>query len=124
MDQITLAGFLEVMGLIVAGILLWSLVGYPHWRVWAAHQKGLADLTRAKNEQQIQVSVAQGRLDGAELNKKARIIEEIADAEARFQAAELNKKAAIIEAEAVSAQIKEMGIIYMTPFAFSTRILC
>lgn len=68
-------------------ILLWSLVGYPKWRVWAAHQAGLADLQRAKNEQQIQVSVAQGRLD----------------------AAELNKQAAVIEAQAVALQIKEIG---------------
>lgn len=97
------------LGWIAGAIVLWVLVGYPKWRVWAAHQQGLADLQRARNEQQIQVSVAQGRLDGAELNKQATVIEEIADAEARFKAAELNKKAAIIEAEAVSAQIKEIG---------------
>lgn len=109
MDDNLIKMGLYILGAVVAALVLWGLVGYPHWSVWAAHQKGLADLTRARNEQQIQVSVAQGRLDGAELNKKARIIEEIADAEARFQAAELNKKAAVIEAEAVSAQIKEIG---------------
>ncbi len=71
----------------LAIVLLWVLVGYPKWRVWAAHQAGLADLQRAKNEQQIQVSVAQGRLD----------------------AADLNKKAAVIEAQGVALQIKEIG---------------
>lgn len=68
-------------------ILFWVLFGYPHWRVWASHQSGLADLQKAKNEQQIQIAQAQSRLD----------------------AAELNKKAAIIEAQAVAAQITEIG---------------
>lgn len=68
-------------------LIVWWLVGYPKWKVWASHQDGLADLANAKNEQQMQVAQAQGRLD----------------------AAELNKKAAIIEAQAVSAQIKEIG---------------
>lgn len=71
----------------VAVILLWTLVGYPKWRVWAAHQAGLADLQRAKNEQQIQTAQARGRLD----------------------AADLNKQAAIIEAQAVAAQIDAIG---------------
>ncbi len=74
-------------GWIVVLILAWILIGYPRWNVWASHQKGLADLQRAKNEQQVQVSAAQGRLD----------------------AAQLNKKAAVIEAEAVALQIKEIG---------------
>lgn len=68
-------------------LLLWILVGYPKWRVWAAHQAGLADLQRARNEQQIQTARAQGRLD----------------------ASGLNKKAAIVEAEAVAAQIDAIG---------------
>ena len=68
-------------------ITVWSIWLYPMWRVWAAHKEGLADLARAKNEQAIQ----------------------IAQAQARYDAAELNKKAAIIEAEAVAAQIKEIG---------------
>ncbi len=68
-------------------ILVWSLFLYPHWRVWAAHQRGLADLQQAKNEQQIQIAQAQSRLD----------------------AASLNKQAAIIEAEAVAAQIQAIG---------------
>lgn len=78
---------LEVVAVIVAAILLWALVGYPLWRVWASHQRGRADLQRAKNEQQIQVATAQGRLD----------------------AAQLNKQAAIVEAQAVAAQIQEIG---------------
>jgi len=68
-------------------ILIWILWLYPLWRVWAAHQRGLADLAQARNEQTIQVAEAQGRLN----------------------AAELNKQAAIIEAQAVAAQIKEIG---------------
>jgi regulator of protease activity HflC (stomatin/prohibitin superfamily) len=84
MDMTTL---LEVIGGAFAALLVWILFGYPHWRVWSAHQSGMADLQKAKNEQQIQVSVAQGRLD----------------------AAQLNKQAAIIEAEAVGLQIKEIG---------------
>lgn len=71
----------------LGAILVWFLFGYPHWRVWAAHQRGLADLAQANNDQQIQ----------------------IAKANARLKAAELNKQAAIIEAQAVSAQIKEIG---------------
>lgn len=76
-----------VVGAVVAVIILWSLIGYPKWRVWAAHQAGLADLAAAKNEQQIQ----------------------IAQADSRLGAAELNKKAAIIEAQAVAEQIKAIG---------------
>ena len=79
------------IGMIFAGgvfvILVWTIWLYPMWRVWAAHQRGLADLAQAKNEQAIQIAKAKARLD----------------------AADLNKKAAIIEAEAVAAQIKEIG---------------
>jgi hypothetical protein len=63
------------------------LLGYPKWRVWASHQKGLGELMLARNEQQVQVAQAQGRLD----------------------AAELNKKAAVVEAEAVALQIEAIG---------------
>lgn len=72
---------------VVAIVLLWTLAGYPVWRVWASHKQGQADLQRAKNEQQIQIAQAQSRLD----------------------AAELNKKAAVIEAQAVALQINEIG---------------
>lgn len=68
-------------------VLLWSLWGYPKWNVWASHQRGLADLQQAKNEQQIQIAQAQSRLD----------------------AAELNKQAAVIEAQAVALQVREIG---------------
>lgn len=78
---------IEYAGVLVVVILVWILFGYPHWKVWASHQSGLADLTKAKNEQQIQIAQAQSRLD----------------------AAELNKQAAVIEAEAVSLQIQEIG---------------
>lgn len=68
-------------------MVLWIIWLYPRWRVWAAHQRGLADLAQARNEQAIQIARAQARLD----------------------AADLNKKAAIIEAEAVAAQIQAIG---------------
>lgn len=81
----------DTVGYIVAGLfiafLLWTIWLYPKWRVWASHQRGLADLAMARNEQQIQIARAQARKD----------------------AATLNKEAAIIEAEAVAAQIKEIG---------------
>lgn len=73
--------------IIVLGVILWGLVGYPRWRVWAQQKQGEADLQQAHKEQQIQVSKAQGRVD----------------------AAELNKKAAVVEAEAVSLQIESIG---------------
>lgn len=78
---------LWIAGGLALALLLWVLFGYPHWRVWAAHQRGQADLAQAKNEQQIQIATAQSRL----------------------AAAELNKQAAIIEAQAVAAQVKEIG---------------
>lgn len=76
-----------IVGGVFGLISFWTLFGYPKWNVWASHQKGLADLQQAKNEQQIQIAQAQSRLD----------------------AAQLNKQAAIIEASAVAAQIKEIG---------------
>jgi hypothetical protein len=86
MDPIIVT-LLEWTGALVILLLLWVLFGYPHWRVWAKHQSGLADLAMAKNEQQIQIAKAQSRLD----------------------AASLNKQAAIVEAEAVAAQIQAIG---------------
>jgi regulator of protease activity HflC (stomatin/prohibitin superfamily) len=86
MDPI-ISDILWTLGFVVGVTILWVLVGYPHWRVWSSHQRGLADLQQAKNEQQIQIAQAQSRLD----------------------AAELNKRAAIIEAEAVAEQIKAIG---------------
>ena len=83
----TIGQIIWIVAFIIIVANVWGLMGRPRWKVWAAHQDGLADLTRAKNEQQIQIAQAQSRLD----------------------AAQLNKKAAIIEAEAVSAQIKEIG---------------
>jgi hypothetical protein len=64
--------------------MLWFI---PTYRVWASQKSGEADLAQAHKEQQVQVAKAQGRLD----------------------AANLNKQAAIVEAEAVSAQIEKIG---------------
>lgn len=63
------------VGVIFAVIVLWSLVGYPKWRVWASHQRGLADLAQANNEQQIQIAKARARKEATSLNKEAAIIE-------------------------------------------------
>lgn len=78
---------IRLVVVIVALSFFWGLFIGPHWRVWRAHKEGQADLALAKNDQQIQVAKAQARLD----------------------AAELNKKAAIVEAEAVGAQIEKIG---------------
>jgi len=69
----------------IAAAVLMTVI--PIYKVWALHKSGQADLARAKNEQQVQVAQAQGRLD----------------------AASLNKQAAIIEAEAVAEQIDKIG---------------
>lgn len=80
----------------VAGLLLllvfvvWGLVALGAiYGVWSAHKEGQADLAQAHNEQQIQVSKAQGRLDAAELNKQAEII----DAQAVAKSVEIIGKA-------------------------------
>lgn len=108
-DSITILNAGAVLLVIAVLIIAWALVGYPKWRVWAAHQSGLADLMQAKNEQQIQIAQAQSRLGAAEMNKEAAIIEEMAEAQARLSAADLNKQAAVIEAKAVALQIEEIG---------------
>jgi hypothetical protein len=87
MESIPWGLIVWVVGLVFVLLLIWNLALKPRWRVWAKHQAGLADLAQAKNEQQIQIARAQSRLD----------------------AAELNKKAAIVEAEAVAAQINAIG---------------
>lgn len=73
--------------LAVLAVIVWSLWLHPIWKVWASQKSGEADLQQAHKEQQIQVAKAQGRLD----------------------AAKINMNAAVIEAQAVSAQIKEIG---------------
>ena len=65
-------------------LYLWGL---PIYRVWYARKHGEADLAKARQDQLIQVAKAKGRLE----------------------AAEANKAAAIIEASAVSEQITRIG---------------
>jgi len=77
----------EGIGGITFLLIVWGILIEPFWNVWASHKQGQADLQRAKNEQQIQIAEAQSRLDAAELNKKAEII----------------------EAEAVAAQVRAIG---------------
>jgi hypothetical protein len=86
---------LEGVGVCVLVLIFWGLVGYPHWRVWASHQEGLADLQLARNEQQIQIAQAQSRFDAAELNKKAAVIE---------------AQAVALQIEAIGAQLTEHGL--------------
>jgi hypothetical protein len=61
---------LSIIGFIA--FLCWVL---PIYSVWAAHKSGQADLAKAKNEQQVQVAEANGRLNAAEINKQAQMIE-------------------------------------------------
>jgi hypothetical protein len=70
-------------------LVFWGacLAFFPLYGVWSSHKEGEADLAKAQNEQMVQVSKAKGRLE----------------------AAELNKKAAVIEAEAVALQIEKIG---------------
>jgi len=84
---------LAFVGLVFALIIIsiiWALSALAKvYGVWSAHKTGQADLAQAHNEQQIQVSRAQGRLDAAGLNKQAEII----DAEAVAKSVEIIGKA-------------------------------
>lgn len=71
----------------IIGFVASLMAIFPIYSVWAAHKSGQADLARARNEQQVQVAQAQGRLDAAELNKKAQVV----------------------EAEAISASVEKIG---------------
>ena len=66
------------------GFCLWF---FPVYHVWSSRKSDQADLAQANYEQQIQIAEATGRLN----------------------AADLNRKAAIIEAEAVASQIERIG---------------
>lgn len=80
-------GIISVCVLLCVVIMAIWMALMPRYNVWKAHKTGEADLMRAKNEQQIQIAQAQSRLD----------------------AAQLNKQAAIVEAEAVTKQIETIG---------------
>lgn len=92
-DNLNQGGAMEVvtvvisLGFVFGCLVLWALIGHPIWNVWASRKSGEAEYQEAINEQRIQVAEAQARLD----------------------AAELNKRAAIVEAQAVAAQVKEIG---------------
>lgn len=77
-----------IVGAIILGlIVLWFTVLYPMWNIWASKLSGEASLQEAFRQQQIQIAEAKGRLE----------------------AAQINKEAALIEAEAVSKQINIIG---------------
>lgn len=69
---------------VFVGFCLWF---FPIYGVWSSRKRGEADLAEATFEQRIQIAQADGRL----------------------QAAQKNKEAAVIEAEAVAAQIEKIG---------------
>lgn len=80
--------FWVLFGIALVLVLVAVFMGIiPIYTVWSQKKQGEADLAQAISEQNILVARAQSRLD----------------------AADLNKRAAIIEAEAVSEQIKEIG---------------
>jgi len=80
-------GIIVILVIVLIGVIAGLMYLLPTYGVWKAHKSGEADLMRAKNEQKIQ----------------------IAQASSRLEAAEMNKKATIVEAEAVAAQIKTIG---------------
>lgn len=73
----TIITILPWIGLVFAVILvIWLLCAVGQiYSVWASHKEGQADLAKAQNEQQVQVAKAQGRLNAAELNKQAELID-------------------------------------------------
>lgn len=80
--------FWVIFGITLTLVLIVASMGImPIYTVWSQKKQGEADLAQAISEQNIRVARAQSRLD----------------------AADLNRKAAIIEAQAVSEQIKEIG---------------
>lgn len=89
MNIITTYGGWVLLGigsLLLIVAIIWCLMALSQvYGVWSAHKEGQADLAQAKNEQQVQVAQAQGRLNAAELNKKAEII----DAEAVSKSVEI-----------------------------------
>lgn len=87
MDDFSWLDLVFLFGGILFFIIVLCMTIFPRYDVWASRKAGQADLAQAEYEQKIQIARAQARLD----------------------AAELNKQAAIIEAQAVSAQIKEIG---------------
>ena len=87
LESLSLTIWLVIIVLfVIAGAVLLMAV-LPPYRVWSSRKLGEADLAQANFEQKIQIAEAQARLD----------------------AAELNKRAAVIEAEAVAAQITTIG---------------
>lgn len=74
----------DYLGMIIAGAIIILLIVAVIWGlsalgaiygVWRAHKEGQAELAQAKNEQQIQAARAQGRLNAADLNKQAEVID-------------------------------------------------
>lgn len=79
--------FWIIVGTCVLFFWAFCLAFFPRYRVWSHRKRGEADLAEANFEQQIQ----------------------IARAKARLEAAEMNKKASIIEAEAVALSVERIG---------------
>lgn len=59
----------------VGAIFTWAVFLRPTWSVWASKKEGEASLEQANFEEQIQIAKARARLNAAEMNKKAEIVE-------------------------------------------------
>lgn len=81
--DVFIAGFFIVS--FILALIVGAAAAWPPYNVWRAHQKGLAELAQAENEQMVQVRRAKGRLEAATLNKQAEII----DAEAVAKSVEI-----------------------------------
>lgn len=82
MNQVLAWGIAIFIPLVLVIAFVWGLVALMQiYGVWSARKEGEADLARAQRDQQIQKAEAQGRLDAAELNKQAELIDAAAVAQ-------------------------------------------
>lgn len=73
--------FWFLMATLAIGAVMLFMWLYPIYNVWASQKAGDAALAESHGEQRVQVAQARARLEAAELNKKAVVIE--AEAEAK-----------------------------------------
>lgn len=75
----------KLIGAAVCSVVLLIVIvmgGVPIYKVWAAHQAGMAELAQAEANRQILVQTAQAKKEAATHNKDATIIEAEGIAEA------------------------------------------
>lgn len=61
---------LALLGLVVA-----SMIVFPIYNVWASRKSGDAELAEANSAEQVAIAKARARLNAAEMNKEAEIVE-------------------------------------------------